>query len=60
MLFILPWTLKRLVADQFSAGRIYLAGDAVHQMSPTVGFEMNTGIGESVDLDGKLGAVLEG
>jgi 2-polyprenyl-6-methoxyphenol hydroxylase-like FAD-dependent oxidoreductase len=60
ILSILPWMRKRVVADQFSAGRIYLAGDAAHQMSPTGGFGMNTGIGEAVDLGWKLGAVLEG
>jgi len=60
ILSILPWMRKRVVADQFSVGRIHLAGDAAHQMSPTGGFGMNTGIGEAVDLGWKLAAVLEG
>ena len=60
ILSVLPWMRKRVVADRFSAGWVYLCGDAVHQMSPTGGFGMNTGIGEAVDLSWKLTAVLEG
>jgi hypothetical protein len=40
----LPWTAgQALVADRFAAGRIVLAGDAVHLFTPTGGFGMNTG-----------------
>jgi len=60
ILSVLPWMRKRVVADRFSVGRVHLAGDSVHQMSPTGGFGMNTGIGEAVDLSWKLAAVLEG
>jgi 2-polyprenyl-6-methoxyphenol hydroxylase-like FAD-dependent oxidoreductase len=60
ILSILPWMRKRVVADQYTVGRVHLAGDSVHQMSPTGGFGMNTGIGEAVDLSWKLAAVLEG
>jgi 2-polyprenyl-6-methoxyphenol hydroxylase-like FAD-dependent oxidoreductase len=60
ILSVLPWMRKRVVADKFSVGRVYLAGDSVHQMSPTGGFGMNTGIGEAVDLGWKLSAVLAG
>ena len=57
---ILPWTRRRVVADRYSKGRVFLAGDAVHQMSPTGGFGMNTGIQEAVDIGWKLAATLAG
>jgi 2-polyprenyl-6-methoxyphenol hydroxylase-like FAD-dependent oxidoreductase len=60
ILSILPWTRKRVVAERFSRGRVFLCGDAVHQMSPTGGFGMNTGIQEAVDLGWKLAATLQG
>ena len=39
---------------------MFLAGDAVHQLSPTGALGMNTGIGDAVDLGWKLAAVLKG
>lgn len=60
ILSILPWTRRRVVAEHFSSGRVYLCGDAVHQMSPTGGYGMNTGIQEAVDLGWKLAATLQG
>jgi 2-polyprenyl-6-methoxyphenol hydroxylase-like FAD-dependent oxidoreductase len=60
ILSTLPWDRKRVVAERYQDGRIFLAGDAVHQMSPTGGFGMNTGIQEAVDIGWKLAAVLEG
>jgi 2-polyprenyl-6-methoxyphenol hydroxylase-like FAD-dependent oxidoreductase len=57
---VLPWRRSRLVAAQFSQGRAFLAGDAVHTMSPTGGFGMNTGIADVADLGWKLEATLKG
>jgi 2-polyprenyl-6-methoxyphenol hydroxylase-like FAD-dependent oxidoreductase len=57
---VLPWRRSRLVAERFSRGRIFLAGDAVHTMSPTGGFGMNTGIADVGDLGWKLAATLKG
>lgn len=57
---ILPWTRRRVVAARYRKGRVFLAGDSVHQLSPTGGFGMNTGIGDAVDLAWKLEAVLRG
>ncbi|MFM9972660.1 MAG: FAD-dependent oxidoreductase [Burkholderiales bacterium] len=57
---ILPWTRRRVVAERFSKGRVFLCGDAVHQMSPTGGYGMNTGIQEAVDLGWKLAATVQG
>lgn len=48
------------VADSYSAGRIFLAGDAAHLCPPTGGHNMNTGIGDAVNLGWKLAAVLNG
>jgi 2-polyprenyl-6-methoxyphenol hydroxylase-like FAD-dependent oxidoreductase len=54
------WTRRSLVAERYSEGRVFLAGDAVHQLSPTGAMGMNTGIGDVVDLGWKLAAVLQG
>lgn len=60
LLSVMPWTRRELVAESLSAGRVFLAGDAAHAMSPTGGFGMNTGVGDAVDLSWKLDAVLSG
>jgi len=57
---VLPWERRRVVAERFAEGRVLLAGDAAHQMSPTGGFGMNTGIQEAVDACWKLAAVIQG
>jgi 2-polyprenyl-6-methoxyphenol hydroxylase-like FAD-dependent oxidoreductase len=54
------WTRKSVVAERYAKGRVFLAGDAVHQLSPTGALGMNTGIGDAVDLGWKLVAVLQG
>ena len=51
------WTPHLLLADAYGAGRIFMAGDAIHQVNPTGGYGMNTGIGDAVDLGWKLAAV---
>ena len=37
------WTRRSAVAECYSKGRVLLAGDAVHQLSPTGALGMNTG-----------------
>jgi 2-polyprenyl-6-methoxyphenol hydroxylase-like FAD-dependent oxidoreductase len=54
------WRRQSVVAERYGAGRVFLAGDAVHQVSPTGALGMNTGIGDAVDLGWKLAAVLQG
>jgi hypothetical protein len=54
------WTRRSLVAEKYFKGRVFLAGDAVHQLSPTGAMGMNTGIGDVVDLGWKLAAVAQG
>jgi len=54
------WRRRSLVAERYGTGRVLLAGDAVHQLSPTGALGMNSGIGDAVDLGWKLAAVLQG
>jgi 2-polyprenyl-6-methoxyphenol hydroxylase-like FAD-dependent oxidoreductase len=60
VLSILPWKRRELVAKSYGRDRVFIAGDAAHQMSPTGGLGMNTGIGDAVDIGWKLAAVLQG
>ena len=54
------WHRRSLVAEHYGRGRVSLAGDAVHQLSPTGALGMNSGIGDAVDLGWKLAATLQG
>lgn len=60
MLSCAEWRQNLLLADSYGAGRVFLAGDAVHLVIPTGGLGMNTGVGDAVDLSWKLAAVLQG
>ncbi|MEV8532479.1 FAD-dependent monooxygenase [Streptomyces sp. NPDC051211] len=55
-----PWHAAERVAQRYSAGRVFLAGDAVHEMSPTGAFGSNTGIQDAHNLVWKIAAVLAG
>ncbi len=56
-----PWTAGvALVAERFGAGRMMLAGDAVHLFTPTGGFGFNTGIDDAANLAWKLAAMVQG
>ena len=57
---ILPWKPSARFAEQLQCGRIFLAGDAAHQMTPYAGQGANTGIADAHNLAWKLAAVLEG
>lgn len=55
------WELSALIADRFSSGKIFLAGDAAHTLPPTRGgFGANTGIEDAYNLAWKLASVLSG
>lgn len=54
------WVASRLLADRYSDGRVFLAGDACHLHPPFGGFGMNMGIADGVDLGWKLAARLQG
>jgi len=57
---ILPWESAMRVADEFQRGRVFLAGDAAHQMPPWGGQGANSGIADAHNLAWKLAAVLKG
>lgn len=54
------WDLRVEVANEYRAGRIFLAGDASHTHPPYGGFGLNNGLEDAVNLSWKLNAVLEG
>ncbi|MFD3501217.1 FAD-dependent oxidoreductase [Streptomyces sp. NPDC058678] len=55
-----PWHAAQRVARTYRAGRVFLAGDSAHEMSPTGAFGSNTGIQDAHNLAWKLAAVLDG
>ncbi|MFE5808743.1 FAD-dependent oxidoreductase [Streptomyces sp. NPDC056491] len=55
-----PWHAAERVAEKYAAGRVFLAGDSAHEMSPTGAFGSNTGIQDAHNLAWKLAAVLDG
>jgi 2-polyprenyl-6-methoxyphenol hydroxylase-like FAD-dependent oxidoreductase len=57
---VAPWVASAHVAERYRDGRILLTGDAAHEMPPTGGFGMNTGIQDVQNLCWKLAAVLKG
>lgn len=56
---ILPWQASVRVAERIQEGRIFLAGDAAHQMPPYRGQGANSGISDAHNLAWKLAAVLK-
>lgn len=55
------WELAALIADRFRSGRVFLAGDAAHQLPPNRGgYGANTGIDDAHNLAWKLAAVVSG
>ncbi len=60
VLGVSAWEASAVVADRYRDARIFLAGDAAHEMPPTGGFGMNTGVQDVHNLAWKLAAVLQG
>ncbi|MEV7019966.1 FAD-dependent monooxygenase [Streptomyces sp. NPDC093991] len=54
------WHAAERVAERYADGRVFLAGDSAHEMSPTGAFGSNTGIQDAHNLAWKLAAVLGG
>lgn len=55
-----PWHAAQRVARSYRSGRVLLAGDSAHEMSPTGAFGSNTGIQDAHNLAWKLAGVLGG
>jgi 2-polyprenyl-6-methoxyphenol hydroxylase-like FAD-dependent oxidoreductase len=54
------WVGRRLVADRFRAGRVFICGDAAHLWMPYAGYGMNAGIADATNLAWLLAATLQG
>ena len=55
------WEMAGRIAQAYRRGRVFLAGDAAHQLPPTRGgFGANTGIADGWNLAWKLERVLDG
>jgi len=60
VLGVSPWEASAIVADRYRVGNVFLAGDAAHEMPPTGGFGLNTGVQDVYNLAWKIAAVLRG
>lgn len=60
VLGISPWQVNRVIAQKYSVGRVFCAGDAVHRHPPWNGLGSNTCIQDSFNLAWKLALVLKG
>lgn len=54
------WVGRRLVADRFRHGNVFIAGDAAHLWVPYAGYGMNAGIADALNLSWLLAARLQG
>jgi 2-polyprenyl-6-methoxyphenol hydroxylase-like FAD-dependent oxidoreductase len=54
------WVGRRLVADRFRNGRVFIAGDAAHLWVPYAGYGMNAGIADAINLSWLLSACVQG
>ena len=53
------WDLRFALADQYRAGRIFIAGDAAHSHPPYGGYGVNSGFEDARNLGWKLAATLQ-
>ena len=60
VLGVSAWEASAMVAERYRAGPVFLAGDAAHEMPPTGGFGLNTGVQDAQNLAWKLASVLRG
>lgn len=60
VLAIEDWVARRLVADRFCVGRVFLCGDSAHIWIPVAGYGMNAGIADALGLSWQLAAVIRG
>src|SRR5512132_4024974 len=57
---ITRWSVDAVMASKFSAGRVFLVGDAAHRHPPTGGLGLTSAIHDVHNLCWKLGAVRAG
>ena len=60
ILDISTWSINDLIASQYSVGRVFCMGDAVHRHSPANGLGSNTCVQDAFNLAWKLAFVLQG
>jgi 2-polyprenyl-6-methoxyphenol hydroxylase-like FAD-dependent oxidoreductase len=60
VLGVSPWEASAVVADRYRDGSVFLAGDGAHEMPPTGGFGLNTGVQDVHNLAWKIAAILRG
>lgn len=54
------WSVEAVMADRYSEGRVFLAGDAAHRHPPTGGLGLTSAVQDVHNLTWKLAAVLGG
>jgi 2,4-dichlorophenol 6-monooxygenase len=54
------WTVNHSYATEYSSGRVFCAGDAVHRHPPSNGLGSNTSIQDAYNLAWKLAMVIRG
>ncbi|MDE2007183.1 MAG: FAD-dependent monooxygenase [Rhodospirillales bacterium] len=54
------WIGRRMLADRFRRGRVFLCGDAAHIWVPFAGYGMNAGITDATALSWMLAATIAG
>lgn len=60
VLGVSAWKASALVAQRYRSGPVFLAGDAAHEMPPTGGFGLNSGVQDTQNLAWKLASVIRG
>jgi 3-(3-hydroxy-phenyl)propionate hydroxylase len=60
LLWLTPYRFHQRLVDRFRVGRVFLAGDAAHLVSPFGARGLNSGVADAENLAWKLATVLAG